>query len=280
MYSENVLVSICCITYNQASYLPDTLKGFESQEAEVSVEIIIYDDFSTDNTRHLLAEYKKKSKYPVHLILPEKNSYSKGERIFPKTFKIASGNYIALCEGDDYWTDSKKLQKQLDFLKDHPSCSFCFHKAKKFHQDKNEYGVIYPKKISKEILTPKDFFKIPTVPTASIVFRNKTDIRFITHSHGDFQLYCQLLSIGNAGFLNETMAVYRVHPKGVSSGYGSKEYLENRINELLKEKSIVSYSVKVRREIKKILVNHISYSNLKHSQKRRKNVRRKQDKSS
>ena len=109
-------LSICCITYNHSNFILECLKGFESQIVNFEVEVIIHDDFSTDNTRELLLEYKKRSKFKVTLLFPDYNRYSTGERVFLRTFKEASSEYIAMCDGDDYWVDPYKLQKQVDFF--------------------------------------------------------------------------------------------------------------------------------------------------------------------
>ncbi len=111
-------VSICCVTYNQASYIKASLDSFLMQETNFDFEIIIHDDASTDGTSDIIREYEKK--YP-NIIKPQiqiENQWSKGVRgIFSRfTFPRSAGKYIALCEGDDYWTDPLKLQKQVDFL--------------------------------------------------------------------------------------------------------------------------------------------------------------------
>ena len=123
--------------------------------------------------------------------------------------------------------------------------------------EKTEYHDTYPKSVKKSALTASDFFEIPTIPTASIVYRNGVRIPKLSHSHGDFLLYCALLSIGLAGFIDEKMSVYRLHEKGVSSKYNENWYLERRINELLVEAKYSQFSRKVSQEIEKTLVKII-----------------------
>ena len=124
---EQPLVSICCITYNHAKYIRQCLEGFLMQKTSFSYEIVINDDCSTDGTTDVVREYE--AKYP-NLIVPiyhSENEYSKGIRGMFATycFPRARGKYIAMCEGDDYWIDSLKLQKQVDFLESHPDYVMC-----------------------------------------------------------------------------------------------------------------------------------------------------------
>ena len=117
MKSELPLLSIFCITYNHAPYIKDAIEGFLQQKTNFPVEIVIHDDASTDGTDNIIKEYEKK--YP-ELIIPiyeKENQYSQGVRInrdimMPKI----RGKYMAICEGDDYWTNPNKLQKQVDYL--------------------------------------------------------------------------------------------------------------------------------------------------------------------
>ena len=133
------MVSICCLTYNHAPYVRKCLDGFLMQQVDFPIEIIIHDDASADGTQNILREYQKKYPDLFHLILQTENQYSKGKQVameflFPKV----KGKYIAFCEGDDYWTDSHKLQKQVDFLEAHPDHSLCCHATKQYIQRTGE----------------------------------------------------------------------------------------------------------------------------------------------
>jgi glycosyltransferase involved in cell wall biosynthesis len=125
------LVSICCITYNHEKYIRETIEGFLIQKTKFPIEIIIHDDASADNTANIIREYEKKFPHLITAIYQKENQYSKGVRSITVkfTFPIARGKYIALCEGDDYWTDPYKLQKQVDFLEANPEYTFTFHDA-------------------------------------------------------------------------------------------------------------------------------------------------------
>ena len=109
------LVSICCLTYNHEKYIKEALDSFLAQKTNFQFEIVIHDDVSTDQTTNIIKEYQKKFAN-IQILLPKENKDSKGEKIYPSLFKEAKGKYIALCDGDDYWIDPLKLQKQFDFM--------------------------------------------------------------------------------------------------------------------------------------------------------------------
>ena len=122
-------VSICCITYNHAKYIRDALDGFLMQKTSFPIEVLIHDDASTDGTADIIREYE--AKYPdiIKPVYQTENQYSKGLRMVNMKYNYprAQGKYIALCEGDDFWTDPKKLQIQYDFMESHPDYSLCMH---------------------------------------------------------------------------------------------------------------------------------------------------------
>ena len=122
--SRNVLVSICCITYNQEAYIRDALEGFVKQKTNFRYEVLIHDDASTDRTAEIIREYEEKYPDLIKPILQTVNQYSlgltnvSGTWNFPRAVKNGS-KYIAMCEGDDYWIDEHKLQRQVDYLEAH-----------------------------------------------------------------------------------------------------------------------------------------------------------------
>ena len=248
------LLSVCLITYNHQKYIRRAIEGVLVQKVNFDWEFIIADDFSTDGTRAILQEYQLKYPDRIKLILQEKN-VGPAQNWFD-LINAPESKYIAYFEGDDYWTDADKLQQQVDFLEANEHCSFCFHKAFKTKNDEIDPLSSYPRNIGKPVLNTSDFFKIPTIPTASIVYRNGITFPQLDHSHGDYLLYCALLSKGSAGYIDKEMAVYRLHHQGVSSKYKENWYLERRINELNIEKNFPQFSNDVRREISKLLVEH------------------------
>ncbi len=130
------LVSICCITFNQKAYIKDCIDGFLMQKTNFNFEILIHDDASTDGTQEIISEYELKYPNLIKAILQLENQYSKGIKPLVKyIFPIAQGKYIALCEGDDYWTDPFKLQKQVDFLETNPHVGLVHTDASIYFED-------------------------------------------------------------------------------------------------------------------------------------------------
>lgn len=110
------IVSISCITYNHEDYIRDAIEGFLMQKTTFPVEILIHDDASTDKTADIIREYEKKYPHLIKPIYQTENQYSKGIGVSATyQYPRANGNYITLCEGDDYWTDPYMLQKQVVF---------------------------------------------------------------------------------------------------------------------------------------------------------------------
>ncbi|HAX96890.1 MAG TPA: glycosyl transferase family 2, partial [Prolixibacteraceae bacterium] len=134
--SEQPLVSICCITYNQEKFIRDAIEGFLMQKTKFPIEVIIHDDASTDKTTDIIREYQSAHPDLIRAIYQSENQFSKGlDQALKHVYGGARGKYIALCEGDDYWTDPLKLQKQVDFMEAHPECTICFHQTLAKYED-------------------------------------------------------------------------------------------------------------------------------------------------
>ncbi|MBE6319857.1 MAG: glycosyltransferase [Bacteroidales bacterium] len=123
------LVSICCITYNHAQFIRKCLDGFLMQQTDFPIEILIHDDCSTDGTTEIIKEYEARYPKLIFPIYEDVNQYQNGKsaEIDLYNYRRARGKYIAYCEGDDYWTDPQKLQKQVDFMEENSDYSVCFH---------------------------------------------------------------------------------------------------------------------------------------------------------
>ena len=120
---EKPLVSVLCLTYNHEKSIAQCLDGFVDQETNFKYEVLVHDDCSTDGTLDIVLSYEKKYPDLFMVITEEENQYSKGVDIYDDIMMpLASGKYIALCEGDDYWSGSHKLQKQLNFMESDPEC--------------------------------------------------------------------------------------------------------------------------------------------------------------
>ena len=124
--SEQIMVSILCNVYNHGKYLRDALEGFVMQQTTFPFEVLVHDDASPDNSAEIIREYEEKYPEIIKPIYQTENQYSKGVRI-NEVFHLPriKGKYVAACEGDDYWTDPLKLQKQYDFMEANPDYSMC-----------------------------------------------------------------------------------------------------------------------------------------------------------
>lgn len=120
-----IVVSVMCAAYNHVNYIKDALDGFLMQECTYPYEIIVHDDASTDGTADIIREYAEKYPDRIQAILQTENQRSKGIGLAEAFYPKAKGKYIAMCEGDDYWTDPLKLQKQIDALEAHPEIDIC-----------------------------------------------------------------------------------------------------------------------------------------------------------
>lgn len=122
---EKPFVSVACAAFNHAKYIRRAIEGFLMQKCDFPFEIIIHDDASTDGTADIVREYAEKYPDRITAILQTENQYSKGKKLLDLMYPRARGKYIAICEGDDYWTDPLKLQKQADALEAHPEIDIC-----------------------------------------------------------------------------------------------------------------------------------------------------------
>ena len=133
---ENIKVSISCITFNQAKYIAKAIDSFLMQKTNFEYEILIHDDASTDGTAEIIRAYQEKYPNKIFPVFQTENQYSKGVKISYKyLYPKYRGKYVAVCEGDDYWTDEYKLQKQFDYMEEHPNCGLCIHGAIEVKED-------------------------------------------------------------------------------------------------------------------------------------------------
>lgn len=224
---SNVLVSICCITYNHESYIKDTLDGFLMQKTFYPIEIIIHDDASTDRTKEIIKEYV--TKYP-NIFVPifqTQNQWSKG--IKPATayvFPLVRGKYISFCEGDDYWIDPNKLQKQIDYLESNANTSMIF--SNRFVENKNSFA---PVSYQNRLYNTNDILAGFNPGLQSICFRkdaiNFDDYKRLSKSINGDRLIPYLCSLsGKIRRLKDFTAVYRMTGMGIATSRPIEKVLE------------------------------------------------------
>ena len=146
----NPMVSICCLAYNQKKYIGKTIESFLTQKTSFEYEIIIHDDASSDGTQDIIREYAEKYPHKIIPVFQKQNQYSKGvENSITFCYPRARGKYIALCEGDDYWCDDYKLEKQVAIFESNPECTFIFSNGYSYDEKNNKMTSFLPR-IEKE----------------------------------------------------------------------------------------------------------------------------------
>ncbi|MCG6135003.1 MAG: glycosyltransferase [Nostoc sp. LLA-1] len=208
-------VSVAMITYNHEQFIAQSLESVLMQQVNFDYEIVIGEDCSTDNTRDILIRYQKEYPEKIRLLLPDKNLGMHDNVI--QVLNACRGDYIALLEGDDYWTSPYKLQKQVDFLDTHTDYTICFHNAFYLYQDgsKTEYHKVLPQKV----LNLEDLLSLGNLmPTASIMFRQDCIHEFPEWIY-DIDFLDRIIQIfaaqhGKIGYIDENMSMYRVHSQG------------------------------------------------------------------
>ena len=238
------IVSICCITYNHAPFIRKALDGFLMQEPPTGVskddpwyEILIHDDASTDGTTEIVKEYAEKYPDKIFPLYEEENQYQNVGTVGIDFFNYnrARGRYIAYCEGDDYWTDSRKLQKQVDFMDAHLEYSICFHDydnydvrgERMFHSsDKSWYNKQDIKTEQGADLKAVDYFHRVGQPL-TMLFRVSM---FDFDKHNQYKYYrdtheiYHLLRNGNGYWMNFNGGVYNWHGGGISTSVGIDQH--------------------------------------------------------
>lgn len=217
------VVSICCITYNHVHFIRQAIESFLMQETSFPVEILIHDDASTDGTAEIIREYEKKHPDLIFPIYQTENQYSKGIKIsFTYQFPRARGKYIALCEGDDHWTDPLKLQKQVEFLENDPEFVVCYHDAIMVDQGGNFISPSkMPDEYKRDLTSHELMIGTGFILTLSLCFRNVDILKDFPGEasniiSGDNFLTAVLGQYGKGKYMPDIEnAVYRVHSGGV-----------------------------------------------------------------
>lgn len=242
-------VSVCITTYNHEKYIAQAIESVLMQSTNFDCEIIIGEDDSADNTRQIVKEYKSKYPNKIRLFLNDRKNViyidgqPTGRRNFVNNLKNAKGEYIALLEGDDYWTDPYKLQKQVNFLEANPDFSMCFHDALIMENNKltkKRFLTALDKSVFDTEATLNPFGSF--APTASILFRNNLIIPFPDWYYscvfGDRMIFTMLSKYGKIKYQDFPGAVRRIHPGGISSSFTE---ISSALNRNIFYKNMSSY---------------------------------------
>lgn len=218
---DNPAVSVVCEVFNHEAFLRKCLEGFAMQKTTFEFEVLVYDDASTDHSADIIREYEKKYPNLFKPIYQQENQYSKGVNIWTRIqFPRAKGKYIALCEGDDHWTDPLKLQKQWEYMEAHPDCSFCFHNAMIHYYDADLPDKPFAQLEDRDY-TGQEACHQWITPTASYFFRRSIvpgyDEMMVSHpkiTTEDIPLVVYCAKVGKLHALPEFMSVCGRHQHG------------------------------------------------------------------
>ncbi len=223
------LLSIVCPAYNQEGFVAQTLDGFLSQQTSFSFEILIHDDASTDGTARIIAQYAERYPDIIRPFYQQVNQFRQGKPCVPNLFAKARGRYIAYCEADDYWTDPRKLQLQVDFLESHPDYVLTYHDAISFDVN-GQYGVQLQGKLRADA-TALELQKARPISTLTTCFRNvfcsmPPELQMEVAPLNDMCWWSLLGAYGKGKFMAEIKpAAYRLHPGGIFSMRSNKRKL-------------------------------------------------------
>lgn len=232
---STIVVSICMITYNHADYIEAAIQSILIQKTSFEYQLVIGDDCSKDDTRAICEQYAQQYPQKIKLLPSDKNWGMMPN--FIRTLQACTGKYIAICEGDDYWTTPDKLQRQVDFLEQNPDFVLHCHNAyilKGNEQTDFSKGKLKNYNESHEIpveeLMSAD---IRLFHTATLCFRNDKSLIpnwFTNCINGDFPLMCILGAKGKIWYDKSHDAIYRIHETGVTNRPFNKAYLDKLEN--------------------------------------------------
>lgn len=224
-----IAVSVVCNAYNHELYISKAIESFLMQKTNFDFEVLIHDDASTDKTAEIIREYKRLYPETIKPIFQSENKYSKGIDILTEyQFPRVRGKYVALCEGDDYWTDENKLQKQFDALERNPGVDICAHGA-----------IIVESKTLKRIGTIAPSDESTTLSAENVIFNGggyvaTNSLMFRSSLNGEFPPFRKILHLdytlqihgalkGGMLYLSDVMSAYRFMSQGSWSSNINKD---------------------------------------------------------
>ena len=230
MNKTEIVVSVFCLAYNEEEYIAHALESILSQKTDFRFEILCHDDASTDSTAQIIKKYANKYPDIIRPIFQKDNQIGNGKGmnvLYNYLYPLAKGKYIAYCDGDDYWTDNNKLQKQVDFLENNPSYTLCLHNYYFLYDDSNRLELAPCGRKDKDLSTENMIIwgnHIPQIGAALFykdLAANRPELyqkiggtngskRFIS----DMPLYIYLSKVGKVKYFSTPMSVWRRRKKG------------------------------------------------------------------
>lgn len=259
------MVSVRLMTYNHEKYIQEAVESVLNQKCSFQVELVVGDDFSTDSTRSVLAGLSSRNNVELKVLeRPEGGEYysdrQKRGRLynFQNIVENCTGKYVALLDGDDYWTDSTKLEAQAQYLEDNPDCNVVFHPVHKVDNDGNTLEATNTD-------TPRDFgiselLMGNLIHSVSVMVRIPDNFTFpewfTSMPMGDWPFLLMTLgSKGRAHMLTKPMAAYRIHDSGVWSGERNRSGIEKRLHQNLAAVGLIFDGIDMTKEQKEQFLN-------------------------
>ncbi len=268
---KNIMVSVAIPVYNHALFVERAVESVLMQKTNFKFEIIIGDDFSTDGTREILIALKEKNPYKIQLLLADKNNGVHTNAV--NIYNNCKGKYIAMLEGDDYWTYEHKLQKQVDFLENNPDYNGCFHDASiittpaqnsntiALKQSYSEYKYYSQFNTYKKDFYPWDLLQRNLIANATLVFRNADFLPFFMNNKHlllslNWGIHLYVIRNSKFRYFNETWSVYNDHPEGVTKKTEAIAFHVSNIKILKKFKKDSFYN-SIRLDIQRATLNEL-----------------------
>ena len=232
--TKMTLVDVNLVTYNHERFVSRAIESILQQKTNFDFRLIIGDDCSTDNTQSIIRDYAQQFPERIQLVLAaEHRGIKHRDRMGIEVLRLSTAKYVALLDGDDYWTDPNKLQTQVDFLEDHPKCSLCFHNAELIYDDGSKPPRNLHPPNQKGIATVEDLIN-GLVPLPCTAMFRKNLLRdlpdwFYKVPNADWMMWVMLAQQGSICYINQVMAAYRIHAQGVSSRLTAQQRVTNHI---------------------------------------------------
>lgn len=223
--NDEIMVTVRCCAYNQEKYIEKCLEGLVNQKTNFRYEILAYDDASTDSTAKIIREYEKKYPDIIKSLIQTENQYSKKVPVSRVFFNpLTKGKYIAICEGDDYWCDEYKLQKQVDFMENHPECHLCLHRVQAINEDGSIASRQYPNfEMDTQVFSTEKLMSLlgqhGYVFQTSSYMRRTEDVLELSNNPPEFVKICDVGDIvslmfsgmrGSIYYIDDIMSCYRL----------------------------------------------------------------------
>lgn len=258
---QPIMVSVLTTTYNHAPFVRQTLDSILGQKTNFPVEIIVHDDASTDGTAEIIREYAAKHPERIRPILQEENQYSKGNNVYDFMGPLIRGKYVAQCEGDDYWCDENKLQRQVDFLEQHADYIACVHNTRRVEYGRRRSEILFPTDGDRDV-TFSELVQGGNAcfHSSSLVMRSSFRLPEVFQEITAFGDYCVNVALGLSGkirYFDMVMSVYRFRTPGSWSRWQKisvdshirKDESILRLMEILEEYSEHRYTQEIQRVV-------------------------------